>query len=268
MKCMICGGQTLPGAKLCLPCRAALRRARDDTVSELLPLPGRREAFAFSHSPGIGRAPPLAPAATSGERPARRRLSTAQLHAVAVVAFVAAAGVLTFVTVHSAPREHAQAAATSADLPPAVAPRVSPSTMLGTAREESRPSEALPVDDLATLPAQVTPLAAPAPAAVERKPDRATRARPPVRAVTRVELEPAGAASPEPVVIAAPAPVAATVAPPPVERAPTLAASLAACAGNFFARTACEQRTRAQFCEGKWGLAPQCPAGVANEHGQ
>jgi len=156
----------------------------------------------------------------------------------------------------------------AATVPPVVAPRVSPSTMLGTAREELRPGEALPVDDLATLPEQVTPLAAPAPAAVDRKPDRAPRAKVPVRAVTLVDLEPAGAASPAPIVIAAPASVAAAVPPPPVERAPTLAASLAACAGNFFVRTACEQRTRAQFCEGKWGLAPQCPAGVANDHGQ
>src|SRR5207237_7161236 len=48
MKCNICGGRTLPRAKLCLPCRAALRRARDDTVSELLPLPRRLEAMAFA----------------------------------------------------------------------------------------------------------------------------------------------------------------------------------------------------------------------------
>ena len=267
MKCMICGGQTLPGAKLCLPCRAALRRARDDTVSELLPLPGRREAFAFSHSPGIGRSPPLAPAATGLERPARRRLTTAQLHAAAVVAFVAAAGVLTFVTVHSAPREHAPAPAPTADAALAVAPRVSPSTMLGTAREESRPSETPPIDVPATTPAVVTPLAAVPPAAAERKPDRALRAKAPARAAAPVELEPAGAASPAPIVIAAPAPVAAAT-PAPVERAPTLAASLAACAGNFFVRTACEHRIRAQFCEGKWGLAPQCPGGVSNEHGQ
>src|SRR5438046_1729552 len=35
MKCPICGKQTLPGAKLCSPCRAALKRAKDDSVWEL-----------------------------------------------------------------------------------------------------------------------------------------------------------------------------------------------------------------------------------------
>jgi hypothetical protein len=269
MKCMICGGQTLPGAKLCLPCRAALRRARDDTVSELLPLPGRREAFAFSQSPGAGRSPPLAPAATRLERPLRRRLTAAQLHAAAVVAFVAAAGVLTFVTVHSAPREHPQAAAPSADAAPAFPPRVSPSTMLGTAREESHPSE-MPVADVpAATPSAVTPPVAAMPAPVERKPDRAVHAKAATRVATLVELEPAGVPSPAPVVIAAPAQLAVAMTPAPAERSATLAASLAACAGNnFFVRTACEQRTRAQFCEGKWGLTAQCPSGVANDHGQ
>src|SRR5438445_4853190 len=55
MKCNICGGRTLPGAKLCLPCRAALRRARDDTVSELLPLPRRLEAMAFPVARTVSR---------------------------------------------------------------------------------------------------------------------------------------------------------------------------------------------------------------------
>jgi len=264
MKCMICGGQTLPGAKLCLPCRAALRRARDDTVSELLPLPGRREAFAFSQSPGAGRSPPLAPAATRLERPLRRRLTAAQLHAAAVVAFVAAAGVLTFVTVHSAPREHPQAAAPSADATPAFPPRVSPSTMLGTAREESHPSE-MPVADVPAATPPVPAVSTP----VERKPDRAVRAKAAVRAATLVELDPAGVPTTAPVVIAAPAPAAVAVTSAPAERTSILATSLAACAGsNFFVRTACEQRTRAQFCEGKWGQTAQCPSGVANDHGQ
>src|SRR5439155_23895252 len=55
MKCNICGGRTLPRAKLCLPCRAALRRARDDTVSGLLPLPRRLEAMAFPVARTVSR---------------------------------------------------------------------------------------------------------------------------------------------------------------------------------------------------------------------
>src|SRR5215216_3331009 len=56
MKCNICGGRTLPRAKLCLPCRSALRRARDDTVSELLPLPRGLEAMAFPGARTVSRA--------------------------------------------------------------------------------------------------------------------------------------------------------------------------------------------------------------------
>ena len=37
MSCTICGRTTLPGAKLCLQCKKALKRARQQTVSELEP---------------------------------------------------------------------------------------------------------------------------------------------------------------------------------------------------------------------------------------
>lgn len=44
--------------------------------------------------------------------------------------------------------------------------------------------------------------------------------------------------------------------------------SLARCGGDLFARIACDQRVRRQFCEGRWGAAPECASGVVNEHGQ
>ena len=44
--------------------------------------------------------------------------------------------------------------------------------------------------------------------------------------------------------------------------------SLARCSGDFFARLVCDQRVRRHFCEGHWGKAPQCPSGIANDHGQ
>ena len=269
MKCTICGGLTLASAKLCMPCRAALRRARDDTISELLPLPRRREAFAFSHSPGIGRAPlaPLvrgAPEVGAGSR--FRRLTSAQLHAAAVVAFVAAAGVLTFIMARELHRERALAVST----PPAptvetrvAVPRVSPSAMLGNARDESSPSPAsTPEHDTAELPASN-------PVALDRRVERPTKTKP-LAAKTPVLIDPAPAGSTvePPVIILAP-----VVAPTPTvraapDRAQVLAAALAKCGGDFFSRVGCEQRTRAQHCEGQWGQTPQCPAGIANDHGQ
>ena len=48
MKCPICGKTTLPGAKLCGPCRAALKRAKDDSVWELPPSQRQGDAQAVA----------------------------------------------------------------------------------------------------------------------------------------------------------------------------------------------------------------------------
>ncbi len=268
MKCTICGGQTPPGAKLCLPCRAALRRARDDTISELLPLPRRREAFAFSHSPAIGRAARLVPTARPVTTLFGRRLTSAQLHAGAVIAFVAAAGVMAFFVTRelqrermAAPKVPAEATATVAAS--SVVQRVSPSTMLGAARD------ATPAAALTDPPPDVVDVAPPPPASV-RRPSRAARPRVAAKPPIVIDPLPASATVEAPVVITLPkplpAPLPAPVAPP--SRAEGLGSALAKCTGDFFARAICEQRTRTQFCEGKWGQAPQCPAGIANDHGQ
>jgi hypothetical protein len=44
--------------------------------------------------------------------------------------------------------------------------------------------------------------------------------------------------------------------------------SLARCGGDLIARIVCDQRVRRNFCEGHWGEAPECPSGIANDHGQ
>src|SRR3989442_8046720 len=106
MKCTICGGRSLPGAKLCLPCRAALRRARDETVSELLPLPRRLGALAATGMSTLSR-----PIDLIAERRAKRRARKAAevpsidveltpryppLRAAAITLFVLAIGVLAY----------------------------------------------------------------------------------------------------------------------------------------------------------------------------
>jgi hypothetical protein len=45
-------------------------------------------------------------------------------------------------------------------------------------------------------------------------------------------------------------------------------ASLSRCDGALIERIVCDQRVRLRYCDGHWGRAPQCEAGVANEHGQ
>ena len=278
MKCMICGGQTLPGAKLCLPCRAALRRARDDTISELLPLPRRREAFAFSHAPDIGPGTPLVAAAASvashSRRTARRpaRPTVAQLHAAAVVAFVAAAGVLTFITAREIQRERASPAPAIEAVAPAAgaqaaAPRVSPSTLLDSARGEGTPV-APALGPAAEVESDVPPVA-PVPG---RKPERSAKPKTVAKTPSAPEPPPAPqTAGPAIVAEVAPAPAAVPVVVRPVtppDRGQLLATALGQCTGEFLSRIVCEHRARAQLCDGQWGQLPQCPAGIPNDHGQ
>ena len=276
-KCMICGGQTVASAKLCPPCRAALRRARDDTISELLPLPRRRDGIAYRDGTSVAgvfpfAGPDLAPPSRRSSRSRAallRRVTPAHFRALALLSFIAAACVVGFVALHqlAALREQDASARQRASSPPApesrpLETRVSPATLLGDARSELPPA---PHDGVEDAPAEGAAIPAPAPPA-----ERPARVRPAsAKAAIVVDPLPAGGLVEPPVVIAAPAPVAApVVAAPAPDRATMLANELGRCAGNFFSRTACESRARAQFCEGQWGQAAQCPAGIANEHGQ
>ena len=276
MKCMICGGQTLPGAKLCLPCRAALRRARDDTISELMPLPRRLEGFAYQHAARIAGALPAmtAPAATPRVSAAEasaiakvvRGLTPTHFRRMAIGMFVAAAGLLAFIAVSQMQRENAQAAVydaatATAEARPAQA-RVSPSTLLGAARTESTTASAPPVatDEMPIVVSQPVALPKDRPKAVKPK----AAPRPSITVATVTVLEPPA----PPVIIAAPALAPSPSAGPAPDRGSSLASSLARCGGDFFARAGCEQRVRLQYCDGRWGQDALCPAGITNDHGQ
>ena len=112
MKCPICGKQTLPGAKLCSPCRAALKRAKDDSVWVMPPGAG-------STRPAASGLDPAGP--TSSPTPRwvlGTRLGGWRGVGVGVVALFVAAGVLATVrlvqidgpaTIASQPRWHASA---------------------------------------------------------------------------------------------------------------------------------------------------------------
>ena len=245
MKCPICGKQTLPGAKLCSPCRAALKRAKDDSV--------------WVMPPGAGAA---RPAATGGEAEAEAgvtrsaggtRLGGWRGVGVGIAALFVAAGVLATVRLVQvdgpAPVERTAAAPEQ----PIAAPASSAPEVLDLSVVAQRP--AAPV---------VTPAldAEPAPA---RPRERAPRSRP------VVEPPP-----PPPPVVEAPPP---EPAPPPVIERPVptkpvdpwqrMSESLVRCAGQeLFARLGCEHRVRATYCDGNWGRVPQCPGGLPTDHGQ
>ena len=271
MKCNICGGRTLPGAKLCLPCRAALRRARDDTISELLPLPRRLEAMAFAggrtvsrtldivrvrhvrrHSKAISSA--AQPPAASGSSP---------LQTAAIALFALAIGFLAFgftqqlrrgqesSVVHQPPLSMT-AASQSAVSPAALAAEAWRNTALGP----------LPIETAMD----------PAPAAqVPRIEGIKPRRNSPGRLGAKAESMAVAPAEVIPSIVAAapktaPEDAAITVVP---DRWQSLSAALARCTtGNLFSRFACQHGARAQFCDGYWGQVAQCPGGVVNDHGQ
>jgi hypothetical protein len=274
MKCMICGGKTLPGAKLCLPCRSALRRARDDTVSELLPLPRRLDALAYQHAHTVTGTPPRASIAAKEKKAritAAKRISAGARslpHRAWQLAVLAIAVLVLAILGGMAARQSHDAHADTRDLRPSLAPvidtRVSPAALAAEARNSTTFSASPTLTD-ASAPAEP---ALPEMTHKERpKAEKARAAAPrptPVADMTTAlgpSIEEAGSAVPvsKPDIAIPPAP----------DRWQLLSGRLSGCAGgNLFARVACEHAARAQYCEGYWGQVAQCPAGIANEHGQ
>ena len=275
MKCMICSSKALPGSKLCKPCRSALRRARDDTISELMPLPRRMDALAWQYSQGGSTrlqlmeipAPP-----SEGQRigpwrdlwlrawDAAGALRTAGLALVTL-----AVGGLAFIGTQQMRFESDQNAARAALAAPTAEPqtRISPTSLVEAARESAPAFSETPIVE--------TPVAAPPqPAAARPRRAAADRPRAPAARVTPTEDPIAAFAAeetPRPAVVAALSPPA--VASPQLDRWQTLSAALSRCAAfDVWNRSICEQAARSRHCDGVWGQNGMCVAGVVNDHGQ
>lgn len=266
--CAICRQPSVPGERLCAPCKSALKRARDTTVSEaILPLrrarrrPSREAAVALETGAAAARS---GPAGGSWTR-------LAALGLVAVVAVVAAGTWLA----------HSRGVAGT------VAPRysVGPSdsnaeTIKAAASTDARSSPLhgnVAPPSPATVPvatrAPIDPLAMPASIAVPRvavagpaDPAPQASSAPPARgAATDPGLGafPAAVPAPSPVVVAqAPAPK------PVPDRWQRLGDSLARCPANdVVARTVCQETLRLEQCEGYWGRVAPCPARPEREYG-
>ncbi len=263
MKCTICGRHTLPGAKLCLPCRSALRRARDDTISELLPLPRRVEALAVGGAETLGQAVDmgLARKRGGGDAPGAVRRPS-RFASVAVALFVLAIGVLAYGFGEQL-RQDPQTIIAERIAQPTHA-GVSPWTMAAEARRTTQLAPLPDIVDTTAEPAQASSVAPPGPLKARKAtapPSRSVKA--PIQTAAEVVPVPAVVANaPEPAIEAP----AALVVP---DRWQSLSATLARCSvQNPFARTGCEHAARAQFCDGYWGQVAQCPAGIPNDHGQ
>jgi hypothetical protein len=276
MKCMICSRPTLPGNRLCKPCRSALRRARDDTISELMPLPRRLNALAWQQTRTMGGQVTIVDVSASTPRRrvlgwidgARRRAAESPLQTAGVAVIAVTVGVLAFVGTrqlhiegHASARRDSPVAQGRVDQP-----GVSPATLAAAARQEllategdpgieaPRGAESPPNTRIRSERARATrPMAQPAPPS--------TAAEAPLSAFGPVDPQRAAAE-----VAPAPPPVASA---PRLDRWQSLSMALARCAGEDpWERSACEHSARFRYCDGYWGQVPLCPTGVANDHGQ
>lgn len=232
MSCTICGKATGPGALLCRPCRAALKRARQFSVLEI---PGTPPAVTM---PGLltkARAP-LKPA------PARRSRRIVSKPIAAAVVAIAAATACAFYVGHrfaGADGEAGDAPALRA-IPPLPAPRAPV--------ESGNPER---VSDLAPPAVPQRPRAA-APKATPKPADSQLHAEAVVPEAAAPKQAPPPAEA-----VRAPAPAAPA---PPPDRWQTMGDALARCASEGgLSGFICDQRVRLESCEGYWGRVPQCP---------
>ena len=223
------------------PCKAALKRARLETVSELVPRPSRAAAEERAR-----RRRKNAVAATPARAPRRWWIVPA------LFLLVVAVGAVGDLALHAARRSEVPLLTSPVVAP---APQVEPAAVALTSAQtilEAPASQSAP-------PAAVTPH----PVRVAPK-----RIAPPV--TNAAPADRFAAATP-----AAPSPVSTPEAVSPVREAPApdrwqaMADQIARCGRDgFLAGVICEQRVRLKYCEGYWGQVAQCPSGIANDHGQ
>src|SRR5438128_10471823 len=272
MKCQICGCAPVPGAKLCLDCRAARKRAFDATVTQpLLAAAGaRRRSYASPRLLKPGRSLPDASRraakqaqAANGTSPPDAVSTGRWPFAGAGLAILLVAGTYvtqrfdaTEVSTQSTPEQSAREAListqvqSSARLNPTATPTVAQTSSSGAPMATGNPSF------------QAAPSMSPAGTEAPRR--HSLRARP----APAVAL--AAAPEPPPVVQPTAEPAALPVAreaprPDPWQQ---MDDALARCTrDDMSGRLMCEQRVRLQHCDGRWGQVPQCASIPYIEHG-
>lgn len=240
MPCAICGGATLPAAKLCGACKAALKRARHETVSQLDPLPRRPSRARRTEKPSRAESAGSSGGGGSdaGSRPPRRE--RIRLPASVVALGVVAIAIGYFVS-------HLRGETDGPDL----------------AAAASVPAPYVPLPTSAAPPEAVPePFALPARAALPSPP-------PPPKHVLAVRPKaPSPPPQPEPepppvtaVAEAPPPPIAPKIQPPAPDRWQMLASAIAQC-GDGLGGLLCAERARWQYCDGYWGKVAQCPGAI------
>lgn len=255
-KCSICGQPAEPGARLCVPCKSALKRARDTTVSEQMVPARRAKRRAASASAPVATAPV---AGAPAPRPARW-IGRAAIAFAALGVMVTAGAWLAYTRGNAgtiAPRYSvAPVDAGNATLSAPVSDLKATST--GSPAEPAREAPPNPNAhehfDARTAPASIAVPRAPIAAPID--PSAATRTAAPT-------------SPPEPIEQPLPPPVVAEAPPPRPEpdRWQRLSDELARCPGDVVRRTMCQETLRIEQCQGMWGRVPACPARAEREYG-
>ena len=256
MKCQICGRSSLAGAKLCSDCRAARKRAFAATVTQpLLAAASKSGGRLLRPSQSVAAAVRRAAEQSLFVKPAPPQESVHYPH-ISLVALVAPLAVMMVFGAYSAHRvavnkaadaSAAAAQASASERPPAA----SAMSVAPTLRGLKPTATAEPVQKAETPPQ------------IEPKTDAKRITKPRVIAATPPAplLEKLSAS-------AAVAPVMEAPAPPLPNKWQSMNDSLTQCNGGLIDRVVCDLRVRQQYCEGYWGKVPQCPGGVASDHGQ
>ncbi len=278
MNCTICGQAAMPGAMLCQPCRAALKRARYVSVQELPPtsIIGAGRARRRKRAPESAlRAPVVAVAPTAARSASVRRASILGGAVLAVLVVVAYLGLYRAVPVPppmASPTPLVLARPASAP-GPAMTGEVLPTLAAPTGKATSRAAVTMPHVAPSSTDARPVPAATPA---VTAAASRATLVPAPAIAAAprtpEISLDSFGPLPQVARVVAPAAPRAVStlvrVRPPP-DRWASLRSALAQCdREGGLSGFLCDQRVRIEGCEGYWGKVPDCPGPPENPGGQ
>ena len=289
-KCAICGQRTERGS-FCSDCRAALKRARDETVSQFQMRPAMALAGAGVRSqrasPRRPKEPPRPQIARAAE-PVAENVAATDAAAASFVWIIVALMVMVVAYVGYRLLE---ATVDAPELPVVTAPPAASETLAAPAARETQlglgvqeestgmakrvgVAPPVPVDPsleprvaAAPIHPRLSPKPSGAPAVRELPGSPRSRANP--AATPRAGSETssvADAVQPEPVVAAKAGASPATVGALSPGRWERMDLALRACANeSLLGAVICEQKVRWQYCGREWGQVPQCPGSPSRE---
>ena len=255
--CRICRQPTTPGERLCGPCKSALKRARDSTVSEAIkPTRARKRQVAAAEVAVEGVPVASAPPVNWVARGA---------WAIVGIALFTAGGVWLShtrgIAGTIAPRYAVAGPESGAETIQAASTTVAPAAPVATPVEKAAPAPAVadePRPDPRSLPSTITM-------------PRGNGTNADAQAAAAAQAATTAPPAPAPVIEAPLPPPVAVVAPAPrpaPDRWQRLAELLARCPqGDVIARTMCEESLRIEHCQGHWGNVAACPARAEREYG-